>query len=435
MVTARMIKTFHQLAARACSNTNTMAFLGLKVLLVVFLACEARGLRQLQQILHDDFNDFNLSLWKHEITLTGGGNWEFEYYANNRSNSYVSGGALYIKPTLLADQIGDANVMGNNFNLDVWGGSPADACTGNFDYGCFRTAGAGGNYLNPIVSARIRTAESFSFTYGKVEVRAKLPRGDWLWPAIWMLPTDNQYGGWPASGEIDIMESRGNSPGYPPGGYDTFGSTLHFGPYYTEDPWYKAHQSLSGVDLTADYHIYGLIWNETYMGTYFDNESTPVLSFPINQSFWTLGGWMTPPWNNPWNERGNNAPFDRRYYLIINVACGGMTGYFPDGVANKPWSNTDSHSVNSFYNNKSQWYPTWTAPMAVDSVTVWTYVEGEDRPERVKASDLRTEKGRVHAHHKIEGGVPPLVRKSGISVGHPERKVTFDADHQQQRRL
>ena len=94
-------------------------------------------------------------------------------------------------------------------------------------YGCDRTSGAGGNYLNPIKSARIRTAESFSFTYGKVEVKAKLPRGDWLWPAIWMLPRDNQYGDWPSSGEVDIMESRGNAPSYPPGGYDSFGSTLH----------------------------------------------------------------------------------------------------------------------------------------------------------------------------------------------------------------
>ena len=113
------------------------------------------------------------------------------------------------------------------------------------------------------------------------------------------------------------------------------------------------------------------------MGTYFDNESNPVLSLPINQSFWSLGGWTTPPWNNPWSGRGNNAPFDRRYYLIINLACGGTSGYFSDGVANKPWSNNDPHSVNSFFNNKATWYPTWTTPMPVDSVAVWTYVERE----------------------------------------------------------
>ncbi len=61
-------------------------------------------------------------------------------------------------------------------------------------------------------SAAVRTVESFAFTYGRVEVRAKLPRGDWLWPAIWLLPKWHQYGDWPTSGEIDIMESRGNAP-------------------------------------------------------------------------------------------------------------------------------------------------------------------------------------------------------------------------------
>ena len=57
-----------------------------------------------------------------------------------------------------------------------------------------------------------------------------MPKGDWIWPALWMLPKLNAYGKWPASGEIDICESRGNAPGYPAGGVDTFGSTLHWGP-------------------------------------------------------------------------------------------------------------------------------------------------------------------------------------------------------------
>ena len=82
--------------------------------------------------------------------------------------------------------------------------------------------------LNPIQSARLRTANSFSFKYGRVEIRAQLPRGDWIWPAIWMMPRYNAYGGWPASGEIDIMESRGNAPGYPLGGHNAYGSTLHW---------------------------------------------------------------------------------------------------------------------------------------------------------------------------------------------------------------
>ncbi len=76
--------------------------------------------------------------------------------------------------------------------MDMWGSSPADLCTGNMFYGCMRTSGAGGNYLNPITSARLRTAEHFSFMYGRVEVRARMPRGDWLWPAIWLFRRDNE---------------------------------------------------------------------------------------------------------------------------------------------------------------------------------------------------------------------------------------------------
>jgi beta-glucanase (GH16 family) len=142
----------------------------------------------------DNFDELDMKLWKHEITLGGGGNWEFQGYMNNRSNSYVDDGNLYIRPTLTADTIGIENLQGNNYIWDVWGSSPADMCTGNQFYGCQRLAGGGGNPLNPIQSARLRTAETFQFRYGKVEIRAKLPKGDWLWPAVWMLPASNAYG-------------------------------------------------------------------------------------------------------------------------------------------------------------------------------------------------------------------------------------------------
>ena len=324
--------------------------------------------------LDEEFNTLNFSLWQHEITMSGGGNWEFEYYTNNRTNSYVRDGILYLRPTLTEDDIGLNNVR-NGFTMDLWGGSPADRCTQPQFYGCFRTSGAGGNYLNPVKSARIRTVQGFNFMYGHVEIRAKMPRGDWLWPAIWMLPTHNEYGDWPASGEIDIVESRGNPPSYPPGGRDTFGSTLHWGPSWSEDLWSKTHAIHKTKDLSEDFHVYGLIWNETYFGTYFDDESNIVLSMPINETFWSLGGWPSPPWTNPWTGAGKNAPFDRNFYLILNVACGGTNSYFPDGNG-KPWSNTDPHAVNAFTDAKNQWYPTWdgeNAAMQVDYVKVWSY--------------------------------------------------------------
>lgn len=131
----------------------------------------------------------------------------------------------------MSDMIGDANVRGG-YTMNLWGGAPADYCTMNSFYGCERTSGAGGNYLNPIISARVRTVKSFNFKYGRVEFKAKIPKGDWIWPALWLLPRDNAYGTWPSSGEIDVMESRGNDPSYQFGGCDKFTSTLHWGPSY-----------------------------------------------------------------------------------------------------------------------------------------------------------------------------------------------------------
>lgn len=346
----------------------------MKLLMTFLLAltCNIVCGQDLELVFNDEFDTLDMSRWKHQITLSGGGNWEFQAYGNNRSNSYVEDGVFYIQPTLLADDIGADNVEKAGTTLDYWGGTPADYCTGPNFYGCFRTSGAGGNILNPIKSAAIRTAESFNFKYGKVEVKAKLPQGDWLWPAIWMLPRYNAYGNWPASGEIDIMESRGNSPSYPPGGYYSFGSTLHWGPGWTENRFSKTHQTFtSSADLTTDFHTYGLIWNETYIGTYFDNETRKVLSFQINEPFWQLGGWNSNHWNNPWKSGGTNAPFDQEFYLIINLACGGVTGYFPDGNG-KPWSNDGAHAVNDFWNARNTWYPTWQKPFAIDSVKVWT---------------------------------------------------------------
>jgi beta-glucanase (GH16 family) len=85
-----------------------------------------------------------------------------------------------------------------------------------------------GTLIPPVRSARLITKGKKSIRYGKIEVVAKLPRGDWLWPAIWMMPENSTYGEWPKSGEIDIMESRGNTPGYSAGGRDVYTSTLHW---------------------------------------------------------------------------------------------------------------------------------------------------------------------------------------------------------------
>ena len=75
-------------------------------------------------IFEDDFKTFNLKRWQHEITMTGGGNWEFQWYVNNRTNSYVRDSILYLKTSLTNDVIGD-DKMTHGF-MDIWGTTPAD---------------------------------------------------------------------------------------------------------------------------------------------------------------------------------------------------------------------------------------------------------------------------------------------------------------------
>lgn len=330
-------------------------------------------------IFSDDFKTLNLKTWEHELTLSGGGNWEFEWYVNNRTNSYVRDGILYILPTMTEDAIGTQTL--NSGDVNIWGGSPADTCTSNAFYGCERNAGASGNVINPVRSARLRTAKSFSFKYGRVEVKAKAPRGDWLWPAIWMLPTQNQFGTWPASGEIDIFESRGNDASYPGGGNNKFASTLHWGPDWSQNRYPLTHQEYTHSSSLADeFHVYGLYWDADQLFTYIDSPSNVVLKVDFTaESFFTRGQFPSN-FKNPWVGEDNSAPFNQEFHIILNLAVGGTGGYFPEGVGNKPWSNSDGHSINAFWNARGAWLQTWqgeSAALQVDSVNVWSFDDAD----------------------------------------------------------
>ena len=147
---------------------------------------------QSKLVFQDTFDFLDFTKWRHDITMSGGGNWEFQLYDNNRSTTFTKDGALHIKPVLTSDKIGEQGVRAG-VTYELWGGSPADQCTGNNFYGCSRTSD-GNHYINPIMSGKLTTVNSFALQYGRVEVKAKLPKGDWLWPAIWMLPKYNEYG-------------------------------------------------------------------------------------------------------------------------------------------------------------------------------------------------------------------------------------------------
>ena len=141
-------------------------------------------------------------------------------------------------------------------------------CSTTINFGCSRS-GSYPNIINPAMSARLYTLDTFYFKYGRVEVRAKLPAGDWIWPAIWMMPRFNSYGGWPRSGEIDIMESRGNRKYFDWQGTnigtESVSSTLHFGPDWQHNGYERTsarRTSAPDQGFDRDFHIYGVEWTD-----------------------------------------------------------------------------------------------------------------------------------------------------------------------------
>ncbi|CAH1105311.1 unnamed protein product [Psylliodes chrysocephalus] len=331
-------------------------------------------------IFEDTFDKLDLKKWQHEQTLGGGGNWEFQWYTNNRSNSYVQDGNLHIRPTFVADDYGDSFLYSGT--LDINGGSPADECTNPQWYGCSRTGNAV-NIINPIKSARLRSLNSFAFKYGKMEVRAKVPTGDWLWPAIWLLPRWNQYSSWPASGEIDVMESRGNKHLVNPTGVNIgvqqVGSTLHWGPNPNYNRyWYTHYEKNLAEGYNSGFHNYQLEWTSEYIKFSVDDSVIGMVA-PSEKGFWEIGKLSETGLDNPWKRDSKMAPFDQEFYIILNLAVGG-TNFFPDDANNtpggKPWSNSASDASTAFWKGREQWLPTWNistddSHLQIDYVKVW----------------------------------------------------------------
>lgn len=284
-------------------------------------------------------------------------------------------GVLVIKPTLQ-----DHNLMTENNILNL---TKQNLCTSAHSWNCVAATNVtNGTVINPAKSARINTKKGAWIKYGRVEVEAKMPSGDWLWPAIWMLPVKDRYGEWPASGEIDILESRGNNYSYPLGGNNVVSSALHWGPDPDHDRWWKntnRHKSLLS-SWTDEFHIFGLEWTEEYLRTYIDNRMMHVIYYKFDKPFWKKGRFPEADEVNntrlidPWSQTGSfSTPFDQDFYLILNVAVGGTNGWFEDGAAAKPWVDASPYAMRDFWDARHRWYPTWKTggEMQVRSVKMW----------------------------------------------------------------
>lgn len=204
----------------------------------------------------DEFNyqgEPNPEKWGYDIGGGGWGNNELQNYTNSRTNSFVEDGKLTI-----------------------------------------RAVKSNGSWT----SARLVTKGKGDWLYGRIEVKAKLPEGVGTWPAIWMLPTDWEYGGWPASGEIDIMEHVGYD-------FGTIHGTIHT-EAYNHSIGTQLGKSVEVENVSTRFHVYAIDWNEDEIVWYVDGEAYYRIENP--------------------NKTYKEWPFDKRFHLLLNIAIGGNWG-------------------------------------------------------------------------------------------------------------
>jgi beta-glucanase (GH16 family) len=225
----------------------------------------------------DEFNGANGSApdpakW---TLVTGGNGWgnkELEYYTARPENVHVEDGNLVIA-ALKEDYTG------------------ADGVTRNY------------------TSARMQTTGKFDQAYGRFEARIKIPYGQGIWPAFWMLGADMQERHWPGAGEIDIMENIGREPG-------TVHGTIH-GPGYSGDKGISAPFSLASARFADDYHVYAVEWEPNQIRFYVDDHLY-VTRTPADL------------------PAGTKWVYDHPFYLLLNVAVGGGWPGNPDKTSTYP---------------------------------------------------------------------------------------------------
>lgn len=180
----------------------------------------------------------------------------------------------------------------------------------------------------PYTSGRILTRDKKSWTYGYFEAKMKTPTGNGMWPAFWMLPQpnktnslENQYGGWPNNGEIDIMEAKGRLQ-------NKVDTTIHFGQTWPNNEYKTKVTTLSSN--TDQWHTYAVDWTADYIAWFIDGQQAYKL---YNNEWWTP------------TSSGASAPFDKPFYILFNLAVGGTYDKISEGVYAEPDASFTSKSM------------------------------------------------------------------------------------------
>ena len=224
---------------------------------------------------------------------------------------------LFFIPFLQAQNAVDSKLLfleefnQNSIDLENWSYELGDGCPdlcgwGNNEWQVYTKRNVSINNNQLVISAtneagnyysgRITSKDKFEFRYGTIEVKAKLPKGRGLWPAIWMLGHDIDSNPWPACGEIDLMEYVGKHPGKI---YTTLHSPASFGKSINT-------KTTSIESIETGFHVYKTRWDAHQIQFYIDNTLVYTFSPEIkNEKTW---------------------PFDKPFYVILNLAIGGNFG-------------------------------------------------------------------------------------------------------------
>ncbi|QDV30169.1 Glucan endo-1,3-beta-glucosidase A1 precursor [Planctopirus ephydatiae] len=237
--------------------------------------------------LGNGFYNYHSNQW-----ISGWGNNELQYYTKEPENAFIHDGMLHIRAVKESYQ------------------------------GCGYT------------SAKLKTRQRdgsplFDQKYGKFEFRAKLPTEKGVWPALWMLPQEDRYGSWAASGEIDVMEARGQEPGKVLG-------TLHYGGRWPQNAHSGGEFVFPAGTTIADFHTYAVEWEPGEIRWLVDGKVYQTQNF-----WWSSSGVQgaSGQGQKPASEQDLNpwpAPFDQPFYLIMNVAVGGNFLGRPDETSQFP---------------------------------------------------------------------------------------------------
>lgn len=225
--------------------------------------------------------------WGYDVDCWGGGNGEHQCYTDSARNAAIDGGKLVI--TARHEQVA-GSALPRHLRRSS---STPDA-----------------QVVRGISSARLNTRGKAAWRYGRFEVHAKLPQGQGTWPAIWMLPEKDRYGGWAASGEIDILEAVNLGvpcEKCPEGRENTILGTLHFGGKWPKN-LHKGEEAPFPKILDGNFHTYAVEW-------YPDRIIWQVDGRPYAER--KAYEWSTTGSKKP------GAPFDQPFYLILNLAIGG----------------------------------------------------------------------------------------------------------------